>query len=80
MPYYKKVLQQKEAVRYIGKLHWIIYRRAIFWLFLAIAAFVSISVYHSSDTPAAVLCTSRASPQLQCWSCAFRCSPRASSL
>ena len=25
MRYYKKVLQPKEAVKYVGKLHWIIY-------------------------------------------------------
>ncbi len=49
MRYYKKVLQPKEAVKYVGKLHWIIYGRAVFWLFLAIAAFVSILLFYNSD-------------------------------
>jgi len=49
VPYYTKVLQQRENVKYVGKLHWIIYGRAISWLFLAIAAFISISLYYNSD-------------------------------
>ena len=42
------MLQPKEKVKFVGKLHWIIYGRAIFWLLLAIAAVNSISRYYNS--------------------------------
>lgn len=37
MPYYTKVLQPDETVRAIGRLHWLIFWPAIFWLLAAIA-------------------------------------------
>ncbi len=37
MAYYKKVLQPGEAVRYLGRLHWLIYSRALIALAIAIA-------------------------------------------
>jgi uncharacterized membrane protein YdbT with pleckstrin-like domain len=40
MAYYTKVLQPDETVKYIGKLHWIIYRHAILWAILALIAAV----------------------------------------
>ena len=38
MAYYKKVLQPDELVKYVGKLHWIMYRYAILLIILAGAA------------------------------------------
>jgi uncharacterized membrane protein YdbT with pleckstrin-like domain len=35
MAYYKKVLQPDETVKYVGKLHWIMYRHAILLAILA---------------------------------------------
>lgn len=40
MSYYKKVLQPDEQVKYVGKLHWTIYRNAIFLGIFTIAAAV----------------------------------------
>lgn len=40
MKYYLKVLQPDETVRYVGSLHWIIYRSAIFFGVLAVVAAV----------------------------------------
>jgi uncharacterized membrane protein YdbT with pleckstrin-like domain len=39
MAYYKKVLQPNENVRYVGKLHWILYRHAIALGILAAVAY-----------------------------------------
>ncbi len=38
MPYYTKVLQPGEHVKYIAKLHWVIYRHAIVLIVLTILA------------------------------------------
>jgi uncharacterized membrane protein YdbT with pleckstrin-like domain len=38
MKYYMKVLQPDETVKYVGKLHWIIYRHSIILSILTIAA------------------------------------------
>jgi len=35
MAYYKKVLQPDETVKYVGKLHWVVYRHAIVLAILA---------------------------------------------
>jgi uncharacterized membrane protein YdbT with pleckstrin-like domain len=35
MAYYKKVLQPDESVKYVGKLHWVMYRHAILLAILA---------------------------------------------
>jgi uncharacterized membrane protein YdbT with pleckstrin-like domain len=40
MAYYTKVLQQDENVRYVGGLHWTIYRNAILLGIVAIAALI----------------------------------------
>jgi len=41
MSYYEKVLQPGETVKFVGKLHWIIYNGAIFFLILsAVLAFI----------------------------------------
>jgi uncharacterized membrane protein YdbT with pleckstrin-like domain len=40
MAYYKKVLQPNESVKYVGKLHWIVYRHAIVLGILAAASYV----------------------------------------
>jgi uncharacterized membrane protein YdbT with pleckstrin-like domain len=41
LAYYKKVLQHDETVKYIGKLHWFIYKYAILFLILsAVAAYL----------------------------------------
>jgi uncharacterized membrane protein YdbT with pleckstrin-like domain len=36
MAYYLKVLQPNENVKYVGKLHWVIYKHAIFLVLVAI--------------------------------------------
>jgi uncharacterized membrane protein YdbT with pleckstrin-like domain len=36
MSYYQKVLQPGETVKYVGKLHWIIYRHAIIFVIITI--------------------------------------------
>jgi uncharacterized membrane protein YdbT with pleckstrin-like domain len=41
--YYKKVLQPGETVRFIGKLHWMIYRHAIVLAILALLVPVALS-------------------------------------
>jgi uncharacterized membrane protein YdbT with pleckstrin-like domain len=38
MPYYSKVLQPGEEVKYYGKLHWTIYAHTIIWIGLALGA------------------------------------------
>jgi uncharacterized membrane protein YdbT with pleckstrin-like domain len=43
MAYYTKILQPDETVKYIGKLHWIIYGYSILWIILALVAAVSAS-------------------------------------
>ncbi len=40
MSYYKKVLQSDENVKYVGRLHWIVYKNAISFLILGIASFI----------------------------------------
>ncbi len=37
MAYYTKVLQPDETVRAVGRLHWLIFWPAIFWLLIAVA-------------------------------------------
>jgi uncharacterized membrane protein YdbT with pleckstrin-like domain len=45
MPYYTKVLQPGENVKYLGRLHWTIYIRALLYLiFMEVLAFGSISL------------------------------------
>jgi uncharacterized membrane protein YdbT with pleckstrin-like domain len=46
MAYYKKVLQPDETVKYVGKLHWFIYRNALVFLILA-----AIVLYFVSSMP-----------------------------
>src|ERR1700722_13485525 len=48
MKYYMKVLQPDEHVKYVGKLHWIIYRHSILLAFVAIGA-ASFSATLSDD-------------------------------
>jgi membrane protein YdbS with pleckstrin-like domain len=40
MAYYTKVLQPNENVRYVGRLHWMIYRDAILFGVLAVASLI----------------------------------------
>jgi membrane protein YdbS with pleckstrin-like domain len=40
MAYYTKVLQPNEDVRYIGQLHWMIYRDAVLFAVLAVVALI----------------------------------------
>ncbi len=49
MAYYKKVLQPDETVKFIGHLHWLIYRRAIFLLILAVAVSIGLSFVPNLD-------------------------------
>jgi len=46
MAYYKKVLQPDEVVKFVGKLHWVIYRSAIVLGILA-----AIAAYSTSGRP-----------------------------
>ena len=44
MKYHNKVLQSGESVKFVGKLHWIIYKRAIFFLILSLVLFSAIEI------------------------------------
>ena len=49
MSYYAKVLQPGEQVRFIGKLHWIIYKNAIIYLIVAGLIALSSARYPMQD-------------------------------
>lgn len=55
MAYYTKVLQPDENVKYIGALHWIIYKHAIFFGILAIVAAAVWSGISAEWRPAALI-------------------------
>jgi uncharacterized membrane protein YdbT with pleckstrin-like domain len=56
MAYYLKVLQPNENVKYIGKLHWIIYKNAILLVLLAvIVAGISMGVQAGAIALVAIL-------------------------
>jgi uncharacterized membrane protein YdbT with pleckstrin-like domain len=40
MAYYTQVLQPNETVRYVGRLHWVIYRHAIIFSVVTVCAFL----------------------------------------
>jgi hypothetical protein len=44
LKYHNKVLQSGESIKFIGRLHWIIYKRSIFFLTISLALFISIGV------------------------------------
>jgi uncharacterized membrane protein YdbT with pleckstrin-like domain len=44
LKYHNKVLQSGESVKFVGKLHWIIYKRAIFFLILSLVLFSAIEI------------------------------------
>jgi uncharacterized membrane protein YdbT with pleckstrin-like domain len=44
MAYYKKVLQPDETVKYVGKLHWFIYKHALVFLALTPVAIYLLSI------------------------------------
>ncbi len=50
MSYYEKVLQPGEQVRFVGRLHWIIYRRVVLYL-LAAGAFAVLPSFHPYPDP-----------------------------
>ena len=52
MKYYKKVLQPNETVKYVGRLHWMVYRVAILCVLLAVVAASLALLYeaHGGDT------------------------------
>lgn len=49
MAYYQKVLQPGETVRFVGKVHWLVYKTAILLLLLAIAAAVGFQYLPQAD-------------------------------
>ncbi len=49
MSYYEKVLQPGEQVRFVGKLHWIIYKNVVGYLLLAAVFAVEPHILESSD-------------------------------
>jgi uncharacterized membrane protein YdbT with pleckstrin-like domain len=55
MAYYTKVLQPDENVRFVGGLHWIIYRHAIFFGVLALVALVVYARFSSDQAPVALI-------------------------
>jgi len=55
MKYYLKVLQPDETVKYVGRLHWIIYRHAILLGVLAIVAAILASNLTESQRPLALI-------------------------
>lgn len=56
MAYYTKVLQPGENVKYVGRLHWMIYRHSIaFSTLLAVAAYVTVSQFENSENERSIL-------------------------
>ncbi len=55
MAYYTKVLQPDETVRYVGGLHWIIYRNAILFGILALIAGVLSLTQQANQPPIALV-------------------------
>ena len=56
MAYYTKVLQPGENVKYVGRLHWMIYRHSIaFSMLMAIAAYVTVSQFENSESQRSIL-------------------------
>lgn len=55
MSYYAKVLQPDEQVKYIGKLHWIIYRTSILLGVMAIALAIFSSTLDQNPRYAALI-------------------------
>ena len=58
MSYYKKVLQPDEAVLVVGRLHWIIYGRAVAFLVLAAAVLVAAPLAPGAETAVEILAAS----------------------
>src|ERR1035437_1511184 len=56
MAYYTKVLQPGENVKYVGRLHWMIYRHSIaFSMLMAIADYVTVSQFENSESQRSIL-------------------------
>jgi uncharacterized membrane protein YdbT with pleckstrin-like domain len=55
MAYYKKVLQPDENVKYVGKLHWMIYRHAIVFSVLMAAVGLSLAYLDNSIEQGSIL-------------------------
>lgn len=56
MAYYTKVLQPGENVKYVGRLHWMIYRHSIaFSMLMAVAAYVTVSQFENSESQRSIL-------------------------
>jgi uncharacterized membrane protein YdbT with pleckstrin-like domain len=55
MAYYTQVLQADEHVKYVGRLHWIIYKNAILLAFLTACSLVVLLQQPENDRPAILI-------------------------
>lgn len=55
MAYYTKVLQPQETVRAIGRLHWLIFWPAVFWLLAAVAV-ACVGEFVANEEPQRTYC------------------------